>query len=351
MARAKHKKGIHKRKGSPYWYFRHPHSKLRVSSGTTERREAEALLAKLRLEAFNGQFGKKPSITLDSLFARYMLEHAQYLKSSRAVERYCSNLLKHLGNTLAETITQSDISLYKAKRRAENPELSNSTINRELEYLRCTLNTARSWGYNTPDMGFKGVMLREPEARTKYLTPEQAEQLLDACSPLIRDVVEFALYTGLRVENILSLKWSQVNPFTKEITVQLKSNIPTGKALRLPVSKKMNEILKRQSRKGEYVFKNTEGSRIVNYDRPFKNAKNKLFKETKDPIWEDFRFHDLRHTAATWLRMAGTPLEVVQEVLGHTNIATTRKYAKVNRAEISDAMNNLAQIRHSKMVN
>ncbi len=82
------------------------------------------------------------------------------------------------------------------------------------------------------------------------------------------------------------------------------------------------------------VFKNTAGNKITRYNAYFSKA-------CDDLSWDDFRFHDLRHTAATWLRMAGTPLEIVQEILGHTNINTTRKYAKIAKAEISNAMNNL----------
>lgn len=346
MARAKRNKsgGVYLRKGSPYWQYRHPVTGLRGSTGTTEKEAAEALLAKFKLDAFNSQFGRKPSITLNNLFTRFMIEHSQHLKSAVKVERYFSNLLKHLGNPALENINASELSIYKAKRRAENTKLSNSTINRELEYLRSSLNTAKSWGYNVPEITFKDVMLREPEARIKYLVPEQAQQLLDACSPLIRDAVEFALYTGLRAGNIFGLKWENINIFSKEIIVQIKSNIPGGKTLRLPISDKMMEILKRQTPEAKgIVFKNTQGNRVINYDRAFQDAKDKL-------DWKDFRFHDLRHTAATWLRMSGTPLEVVQEILGHTNITTTRKYAKVAKVEISNAMdklNDFAQFSHN----
>lgn len=306
-------------------------------------------MAKLTLDAFNGALGRKPSITLDNLLARYMFEHAQHLKSSGNIDHYNMNLLKHLGgNTLIENISASDLSIYKAKRRAEphargdKHNISNSTLNRELESLRVTFNLAKSWGYNTPELNFKEVMLREPDARTRYLDKQQIETLLGNCNDVVRDAIEFAIFTGLRAGNIFNLKWNQVNFFAKEITVQLKSNIPGGKTLRLPISTKMNDILKRQPQ-GEYVFKNKRGQKIKYYYDYFQDACEKS-------NIKDFRFHDLRHTAATQLRMAGVPLEIVQEILGHTNISTTRKYAKVARTEIADALNNLAQNCHNREV-
>lgn len=349
MATAKRNKsyGIYKRKGSPFWQYTHPITKLRKSTGTTNEEQAKAFIAKLTLDSFNGVLGKKPSISLDNLLARYMIEQAQHLKSYKNIDHYNENLLKHLGgNTLIETITVSDLSIYKAKRRAEphrrgkDYNISNSTLNRELENLRVVLNIGKSWGYNAPEINFKEVMLREPDARTRYLDSSQIDILLSNCNYVIHDAVEFALYTGLRAGNIFNLKWSQVNFFAKEIIVQIKSNIPGGKTLRLPISQKMYEILKRQTL-GEYVFKNKRGKRIKYYYDYFQKA-------CDDSNIADFRFHDLRHTAATQLRMAGVPLEIVQEILGHTNISTTRKYAKVARVEISDALNNLAQNLHNQ---
>lgn len=354
MARAKNRKsrgGVYKREGSPFWWYYHPVNKLRKSTGTTDRAAAEAFVAKMRLDAFNGQLGKKPSITLDTLLARYMEEHAQHLKSKRMQFRYCDVLLKNLGkNTIIETISPSVLSIYKAKRRAENRKLSNSTINRELEALRVAINTAKSWGYNVPDFSFKDVMLREPEARVKYLTPEQVESLLNACNKYIRYPVEFAMYTGLRADNIFGLRWEQVNLFSKEITVQIKSNIPGGKTLRLPISDKMMEILLKQTPapKG-LVFKNKVGKKVTRYNVYFSKARTRAGLDKESGY--DTKFHDLRHHAATMLRKSGVPIEIVQQILGHTTITTTMKYAHISEDEIFAALNNLghlAQNQHNR---
>ncbi|MET0155745.1 MAG: site-specific integrase [Rickettsiales bacterium] len=360
-----------KRKGSPYyWYdFTVGGNRFRGSCETDCLATAKAIIAKLRAEAVEGQHFKKKQekIAFDSACGRFLLEHAQYLKSYKTVEGHCRHLAAFFGKDFClSEIGNKDVNAYVVSRRSSSEKsraaVTDTTVNRELETLRKLLSFARDkWEVEVAAINFRSHMLREPEARTRWLTPEEAERLISCAADHLKSPIRFALLTGVRLSNVTGLKWRDVRK--RSIAFRIKSNIPGGKLLELPITEPMAKLLDGLRthpiyRNGE-IAKDSAGNYLVYTAKPddsvftfkgqsisssFRKAFNTACKRADI---KDFRWHDLRHTAATWMVQSGVPIDLVQEVLGHTQITTTKKYAHRNHDEKLEAPERLGSAAQS----
>lgn len=139
--------------------------------------------------------------------------------------------------------------------------------------------------------------------------------------------------TGLRRGEIFNLKWQDINLKNKTLTVQGATS-KSGETRYIPLNSESLTILKlwkKQSSKGEYVFPAKDGNRMDN----IKSAWTSIRESTKI---KDFRFHDLRHTFASKLVMKGVPLNTVRELLGHSDLKTTLRYAHLAPDHKADAV-------------
>jgi site-specific recombinase XerD len=247
----------------------------------------------------------------------------------------------HLNN-----ITKVMVKTYMANRG--NDGASCSTINREVACLKCILSRAVEWEYieKNPIQGLR--MLKEPPPLERYLTKEEAERLI-AVSPLyLRDIIIFALGTGVRKSEMFNLKWDDVviNEIFKygEITVIGKGN----KRRTIRMNKTVYNLLVRKSKEKNslYVFPS------MKTDKNLTHVKRSFASALKKAGIENFRFHDLRHTAASWMVQGGADLYSVQKILGHSSIRTTQRYAHLSpgylESEIGKIDNFLSPGKESK---
>ena len=264
-------------------------------------------------------------------------------------------------STPISELTNDDISSYKSWRLNQKigkpPEdrkepdkrksVSPSTFNRDMEVLRKIVTLAEKiWKVNSPDINFTKLMMREPEPRTNWITEKQAKKLVKVAPDHLKPIILFALYTGLRQSNILKLEWNQVNLETREIEVFIKSNIPGGKRLVLPITTQVFQILQELKPK-------KEGRVFLYKSKPIDCIKRSFNTACKNAGIKNFRFHDLRHTSATWMLNKEIPIDIVQEVLGHTQITTTKKYAHRMMKDKLKALEAVskAHIRHTNKPN
>lgn len=362
---------ISKRKGSPFWHydFTVKGARFRGSTETEDRALAKDIEAKLRAQALEQSYlGRKPSITLGQAATRFWDESGQYFKSAHnALWYHLRHLTRGLGKeTKLEDLTGDLLARYVAKARgerikikrkqngqeviAEGRIMSPSTINRRLTVLLRIMNLAKhNWGYAVTDLDVSRYMLKEAEARTRWLSYDDAAKLVECSAEHLKPIILFALNTGLRAGNILGLCWEQIDFKQGIIRFQIKSDLPGGKFHCLPITREMMQILQDQvpQKKGRvFVRRFTKAKRDP---EPIKKLRNSFKTACRNAGIEDFHFHDLRHTAATWMRRNGVPLEVIQEILGHSNIRTTRRYAHVEMDDKKNALEILAasQIRHN----
>lgn len=187
--------------------------------------------------------------------------------------------------------------------------LSPQTVNRRLAVVRRVLNVAyNEWEWIDQPLGQKIKMLSEKGmSREFYLTHEEVEQLLDAVpNEEARKVIHIAAFTGLRKGELLSLKAENWEP----PYIVLGSKTKGGRPRSVPVIEELHPLM----------------------TLPFKIEIEELrgsFERAREAIQRpDIRFHDLRHTYASWLaKNPDVPLTTIRDILGHSNLAVTSKYS------------------------
>jgi len=215
----------------------------------------------------------------------------------------------------------------------EGGERSNATLNRYLAAFSTVLGSCRKhfhWIETNPCS--KIECLEEPDGRVRFLNPAEKKKLLGNCTGDLKDAVELSLYTGARKNEIWKLRWDSINWKKDFITFWETKN---GKPRSLQMSETVREIL--QGRK-----KKTNGSNWVFPSEVVKDKPRKFEKSWRRALRESgvesFVYHDLRHTAASYLVMAGQTLRTVADILGHEDISQTFKYAHLSPAHLAGAM-------------
>ncbi|WP_295449106.1 site-specific integrase [uncultured Thiodictyon sp.] len=324
--------GLYQRPGSPFWWAtwtdRTGH-RTRRSTRTTNRRDAEAILAGWRLEAHRATDAQGlPVRTFDALMLAYLKGPSADKRADR--DRYSA---KHLypaftGRNLA-TLAPSDVRRYIDDRRAAGAQPG--TINREIGLLSSALNYARrEWDWAIPNPA-AGRQLREPEGRVRWLSKEDATRLIQSAEAEpkaghLADFIRLALHTGCRRDELLRLEWSRVNLDSRLLLLEAQH---TKAARRRSVPLNATACRALASRiafrlahcpGSPWVFAHEDGSRIAACRRSFMSA-------CRRAEITDFRIHDLRHTCAAWLVSGGVPLTEVRDLLGHSTIGMTERYA------------------------
>lgn len=176
----------------------------------------------------------------------------------------------------------------------------------------------------------------EPEHNQidRWLTANEEERLM-ASSPLwLREIIIFALNTGMRKGEILSLQWRDVD-FARSVLVVMKSKNRERRTL--PLNSRVFELLMEKHHKrntgSDFVFSTSHSTRITD-----RNLSRAFYVAMEKAELENFRFHDLRHTFATRLVQAGVDLYKVQRLLGHKTPAMTQRYAHHSPESLRDGV-------------
>ncbi|MBK1633764.1 recombinase XerD [Thiohalocapsa halophila] len=326
----------YRRKDSPVWwasYIDHSGRRVRRSTGTTDRAEADALEAKWKVEAYRARhWEEQPSRDFEELIAAYLKATAgdRRPRSEETVRMHVRRLRAHFAEQVMNTLTAADVGEYIQIRKAE--EVSNSTINRELEVLSAAITYAvREWAWQLPNP-VSGRMLKEPEGRLRWVTKAQAAALIRAAeaaagkAPHLAPLITLALHTGMRRGELLGLEWSRVDLPSAVIYLEA-DHTKTARRRTVPLNAVARGAIMQQARfraahcpDARWVFCTRGGEHIASVKTAFKRACERAGIE-------DFRFHDLRHTCAAWLVQSGVPLTEVRDVLGHSTINMTERYA------------------------
>jgi integrase len=203
------------------------------------------------------------------------------------------------------------------------------TVNRYLGALSHALNVAiREWEWIEVSPMPRVGGPREARGRARFLSDEERSRLLSACQesrqPLLYPLVVLALSTGARQGELLSLRWSRVLLERRMILLEETKN---GDRRALPLSgvalSLLVELRDRSSSKNGLVFGRPDGEAPFSVQRPWVAALRKSGIE-------DFRFHDLRHSAASYLAMNGATLAEIAAILGHRTLAMVKRYAHLS---------------------
>ena len=318
------------------WYADFTMGKKRVRGfGGYSLEAARNELARLRLLKLDEVRGLKKPVgdVLFEVHADEFLElYSKQNKRSWARDELSLSHLKDFfrGKLLLE-VTAELIEKYKAKRRADiieprgkkkkskKPRLTSpSTINRELACLKTCLTKAVEWGKLNLSPAAKVKKFREANGRERYLTVDEAKRLLAESSDELRPVVIVALSTGMRKNEVLSLRWKDVD-FVKGF-VHI-SDSKSGQGRNIPMNGLTFETLHAMDRSREFVFENPETKTHV------QDVKTGFKAACRRAGIGGLRFHDLRHTAASRMVEAGIDLVTVSKILGHASIQMTMRYS------------------------
>jgi integrase len=190
----------------------------------------------------------------------------------------------------------------------------------------------------TKRKGARGVRY-EPQGRLRYLEQEETVRLLEACRasryPYLFAIVTVALHTGMRQGEILGLTWDRVDFARGVLLLEITKS---GKRREVPMSQAVYTVLSTRSGPREgLVFAKADGQAWGRLSTAFATALRRA-KITA------FRFHDLRHTCASWLAMSGRPLLEIKELLGHAEISMTMRYAHLAPGRLREAVGVLDRV-------
>ena len=166
----------------------------------------------------------------------------------------------------------------------------------------------------------------EPTRRVAYLTREQAESVIANLPVKYRCPVRFALLTGLRKANVFGLRWENVNLETGMVIVHA-DEAKAGERILVPLNKQARELLSSMPEPREGLV----------FQCPVRISPTTWTNATKRAGVPWCRFHDLRHTWASWHAMAGTPMSVLQELGGWHSAEMVRKYAHLSPEHLAAA--------------
>ncbi len=301
------------------------------------KRFAEMVLKKRMTEALENRyfskrnFGRMPFREFAQL---YLDRIVPQMKSARSERIRVLCWMKHFGSRPLGQITRTEIEEFQRQSRAKQRP---ATINRNLGRLRRMLNVAVNWGLleESPMKGLK--FLAENNSRHRYLSVPECDRLLQACiSPRVRAIVAIALHTGMRLGEILNLRFGDVNFPAGLILIRDSKN---GQPRHIPMDATVLDLLTNYPRHptSDLVFANGSGTRFKGVREGFGNA-------CKRAGLTDLHFHDLRHTFASQWVMAGGDLYLLKDVLGHKSITMTQRYAHLSPQFKKSAVNLLDKI-------
>ena len=256
----------------------------------------------------------------------------------------------------------NDDDIQKSRDALSSSERSDATLNRYLAAFSSMITVCiEDWKwcgiYEIKEDGKKkkvGNMVnpcktikgkQEPDSRVRFLQPKESKDLLAACTPELHDAVMLSLLTGARKKEIWELRFDAVN-FEKQTISFWKTK--NGKPRSVPVDQEGIDILKRRfdNKSNDWLFPSSSGNdrkKTKKYlDKPKSFEKSWDSAIAKSGV-KDFRYHDLRHTAASYMVMAGATLSSVSEVLGHSDISQTYKYAHLAPTHLQGAIKLLSK--------
>lgn len=307
---------LYRREGSPFWQYSFTVNgvRFRGSTGETGKREAQAVEADKRHAIKRGMV-PKDRWNLHICLGSYWSERAKHNRSAKTILAKLDALRRILGkDTAIMDLTNAVLMDYRAKRRGEG--LKAHSVNRDLACLKAALNHANQMhGQPLPALAWSRIKVAEPAHRIRFLSREEYDRLLAVSDAAMQKIVKVAVATGLRKDNLLSLDWRQVDLSSARITVLLKGDKPHS----VRMTPEVRAALATDTARKGPVFDTT-------------NFRRRWARAVKDAELENFRFHDLRHTFASWARMAGADLADICEALGHSNISVTMRYAHIEPA-------------------
>ena len=285
---------------------------------------------------------------------RYLPHVRERLRAACNIEAYLRRrILPAIGKKALDEVTQQDVADLRRKLIAEG--LANGTCNRHLATVRAMFNLALKWElYQGRNPAASPGMLREVH-RDKYLSPAETQALVRALDAdedqTAASVLALLIVTGARRGEVMNARWEHVDLERGLLTVPRSKS---GRTRHIPLSPIAVLILERRrarcqaemAEEGEdaapnpYVFPSHKVP-----GQPVEGVRGAWARAKKAAgLPDDLRVHDLRHSFASVLANAGTPLNEIGTVLGHTQLSTTMRYAHHSPQRLIDTASTASRV-------
>lgn len=325
---------LYKRKDSSVYWVKLSHGGKIVqrSTGTADKVAAQEYHDRLKASLWEQErLGVKPIYSWQEAVVRWLEETTH--KASRIDDLYhLRQLDKYLGGFDLVNISRDKVESIITTRLKDG--VSNGRVNRMLSVLRTILRKA-ALDWEWIDRCPRVKILPEPKRRVRWLTHVEAERLVSELPVHLAGMVRFSLETGLRQANVTGLQWSQVDLVRRCAWIH-PDQAKARKAIAVPLSGAAVLVLR------EWIGKHQ--THVFSFrSKPVMQPNNAAWsKALKRAGIEDFRWHDLRHTWASWHVQAGTPLHVLQELGGWESAEMVRRYAHLSSEHLAEYVDRLS---------
>ncbi len=322
------------KRGNTFWIdFTAPNGqRVRRSAGTAVKEQAQELHDRLKADAWRQvKLGDRPKYTWDDAGVRWLHERSYKADIKHDMEKlhWLQSYLR--GMVLADIQRKTIMQIVERKRQETTP----ATANRYTALIRAILRACVEWDWldNAPMLR----QYKEAKRRIRWLTHDDARKLLQELPNHLRDLAAFSLATGLRKANVVGLEWNQLDMLRRVAWIH-PDQAKARKAIGVPLNEETISIIKRQIGKhNRFVF--------TYRGQPVKQVNTRAWgKALQRAGIENFRWHDLRHTWASWHVQAGTPLHVLQELGGWESAEMVRKYAHLAPEHLTKYAENVGSI-------
>lgn len=299
------------------WEVRVQHAGRRVSKTVATRSDAYHLESKLRQRANDSRAGRAPQYGLEEAFERWLTGEAASLKSPQTALSVSRMIFPHIrGRMLSEVVDVAALIEAAGRKDGKLP----ATINRRLAALRRVAKLAyRKWGWLENDLGAKIQLLPGERKRTEFVTVQQGRRLIAAARGPVREVIRWALLTGLRRGELFGLTAASF----RQGSIHLPGwTTKSGKERNIPLPPELDPK--------RFPF----GMNYHTFEKHWNNAR----RLARMP---HIRFHDLRRSYGTWLLQGGADLAAVRDLLGHSTITMTSRYLGASSTDLKRAVSAL----------
>lgn len=316
-------------RGKSYYYdFVHKGQRYVGSIGPVSRTVAKEEETRKKTAVIEGHLNPMKA-RKSPRFDAFMTEYLDGLRTNRkpqSVVRAAAagkHLLPFFGSKKLSDLTAWHVEQYKKSRKEEGA--APATVNIELTFLKALLRKAHAWGKLTAPPVIK--LLKHPPGKTRFLNEEEEAKLLAVASPALRRLIHVGLLTGLRRQELVTLRPEDVD-LERGLMMVAACYAKSGESRTLPIGEQLKSVLQEALRvRGEAptVFVSGSGKpwHPVGVTQVFKAACTRAGIDVLSP-------HVMRHTFASRLIMSGVDLRTVQELLGHKSITMTIRYAHLS---------------------
>lgn len=305
------------------------------------KKETESAEAVIINQVFQPAYGfdEKPDKRFEDFVIETFLPYSEANKKSFysdvlicrvLVEKFKGKILRQITSPLIESFKQEFLNLPAKRGGRRRP----TTVNHHLSVLSKIFSLAVDAELVETNSCFRVRKFQLNNQRVRILSDDEEIQFFTALdgNELVKQIVTVALHTGMRRGEIFNLKWFDVD-FTRGF-IQVRESKSNKKRL-IPMNATIRTLLDNVQRRNEYVFPSPQtGGKLTDIKRSFRKA-------IKEAEINHFRFHNLRHTAATRMADAGADAFMLMRILGHSDIKMTSRYTHATDAVLRRAVENL----------